>query len=408
MKPELRKSQIEYLARLGDKPFMWADPGTGKTIMSLELAKRSGAKKVLIVAPAPLVNRKPYQWKSEVAKFGYDEYFDEMQIVAYHHLLKYNKKPQQSYADYFVIFDEAHKLKNPQSQQGAGGFKLVSHGVVGYILMTGTPMSKWEDAVNYAKITGLVKHKTEFVNRFEIITKVKGKSGREFPIISYRDEETLTKWWVSISSRLKLDDCADLPSKQHIRVPFELSRAKYNGTKKTATTQLGKTITWYEDEDGNRLDTISGRNWYRMRYCEASKEKIDWVVEKAESTPNLIIFCVTKKGIHAVSEALHKKHIKHGIYGDGRHDDYHKNKVMIVQYQAGGTGLNLQHFNYTVFMSPSPGHANWVQAIGRTYRTGQEKKTVFYELEAKGMIDTSAYKRLAEGKDFVMSLEEEA
>jgi SNF2 family DNA or RNA helicase len=49
-------------------------------------------------------------------------------------------------------------------------------------------------------------------------------------------------------------------------------------------------------------------------------------------------------------------------------------KVLLVQFQAGGVGLNLQEFSRVVFMSPWWTAAMMEQAIGRAVRMGQKKQ----------------------------------
>ena len=73
---------------------------------------------------------------------------------------------------------------------------------------------------------------------------------------------------------------------------------------------------------------------------------------------------------------------------------------MIVQYQSGGTGLNLQKFNATIFLSPCYSFIDYTQAVGRTYRNGQSEKCTFYQLKAAKTIDIAIYAAIDEKKDF--------
>jgi len=50
-----------------------------------------------------------------------------------------------------------------------------------------------------------------------------------------------------------------------------------------------------------------------------------------------------------------------------------KHQILLLQLQSGGVGLNLQHFNKIIFMSPWWTSALMDQAIGRAVRIGQEK-----------------------------------
>jgi SNF2 family DNA or RNA helicase len=58
-------------------------------------------------------------------------------------------------------------------------------------------------------------------------------------------------------------------------------------------------------------------------------------------------------------------------------------EVLLVQLQAGGVGLNLQHFDRVVFVGPWWTAAIMDQAIGRAVRIGQTKKVVVHHLILK-------------------------
>lgn len=60
-----------------------------------------------------------------------------------------------------------------------------------------------------------------------------------------------------------------------------------------------------------------------------------------------------------------------------------KQEVLLVQLQAGGTGLNLQHFNRIIFTGPWWTQALMEQAVGRAVRIGQTKQVVVYHLHLK-------------------------
>ena len=151
----LYQSQENYLARLGNKPYMFCGTGAGKTRMAMVRAKRAGFNKVLVITPATVRDTK--QWEKEREKIGIE--FDEFQVEGFSFLQKYKKLDFTKYSDYYVIIDEAHKIKNSQSLQGMGAYILcrLSGGYSflsgGYSFLSATPMSKWADAVNYAKIT---------------------------------------------------------------------------------------------------------------------------------------------------------------------------------------------------------------------------------------------------------------
>ena len=377
----LYPSQEDYLKRLGNKPYIFAGVGSGKTLMALFRAYRTGSRKVLVICPASVRDTKV--WELDLEKSELE--FDDFQVKGYSFLQKFKDIDFSEYKDYYIIIDEAHKIKNSQSKQGLGAFYLCRLTERGYSLLSGTPMSKWADAVNYAKITGLVKNKTEFYNRYVIETRVKG-----YPeIVDYVHKEELVKWWNSIALRGRSEEFVELPEKQVIRVDIPIKRKEYVSMLKT-----------YMTEDGEVLDSPSKLTWALRQFAEVAPEKINWTVEKIEGLDNCLVFVNTVNAIEKLSEALKKKGIKHGVWYGAKKDKFADQNVMIVQYQSGGTGLNLQKFNTTIFLSPCYSFIDYSQAEGRTYRNGQSKRCVFYQLKSQHTIDAAIYKALNAKKDF--------
>lgn len=376
----LFRTQEDYLQRLENKPFMFCGTGSGKTLMALNRAHRTGATKVLIITPASV--RDTQQWELELERSGL--HFDQFEVQGFSFLQKNARIGFSQYADYYVIIDEAHKIKNSQSLQGQGAFKLC--GVArGFSLLSATPMSKWADAVNYAKITGLVKHKTEFWQLYVEEQRYKG-----YPeIVGYKNTEDLTRWWNSIALRARSEEFTELPKKHIINVNIPIKRKEY-------TRMMRERMT----KDDEPLDSAPKLTWALRKYTEVSPEKLAWVVEKAEGLENCLIFANTIEAIETLSAKLTKAGIDHGCWYGARKDKFADKNVMIVQYQSGGTGLNLQKFNSTIFLSPCYSFIDYTQAIGRTWRTGQPRHCTFYHLKATSTIDVAIYRALDKKKDF--------
>ena len=377
----LYPSQENYLTQLGDKPYLFCGTGSGKTRMAMVRAKRLGFEKVLVVAPATV--RDTGQWQKELKEIGLE--FEQFQVEGFSYLQKHKTIDFTQYEDYYVIIDEAHKIKNSQSLQGLGAFKLCTI-AGGYSLLSATPMSKWADAVNYAKLTGLVRHKTEFYKRFVVEQRSYAHKGMD--IVGYRDTDTLINWWNSIALRGRSEDFVELPEKQVISIDIPIKRRGY--------VQMIKTRMKGDEP----LDSPSKLTWALRAYAESAPEKLNWVVETVEGLENCIVFVNTINAIEELGKKFDKAGIKYGVWYGKKKDKFEDQDVMIVQYQSGGTGLNLQKFNATIFLSPTYSYTDYHQATGRTHRTGQTKRCTFYQLKANNTIDGAIYKALNEKKDF--------
>ncbi len=337
---------------------------------------------MLVICPASV--RDTQVWELDLKKSGLQ--FDQFIVHGFSFLQKFKTVNFADYNDYYVIIDEAHKIKNSQSLQGMGAWQLCSV-ARGYSFLSGTPMSKWADAVNYAKITGLVRHKTEFYKRY--VTEQRSYAHKGMDIVGYRNTDELVTWWNSIALRLKAEECIELPRKQIINVSIPVKRTEYLSMIKN---RIGV--------DGDPLDSAPKLNWALRRCAESAPEKLNWVVEKVEGLPNCLIFVNTIGAIEGLGAKFKKAGIKHGVWHGAKKDKFADQDVMIVQIQSGGTGLNLQKFNTTIFLSPCYSFQDYTQAVGRTYRNGQANKCTFYQLKSANTIDVAIYKALGEKKDF--------
>jgi SNF2 family DNA or RNA helicase len=361
---------------------MFAGVGSGKTLMAITRAHRSGARKVLVICPASVRDTKV--WELDLKKSGLE--FEEFRVEGYSFLQRIKNVDFTQFEDHYIIIDEAHKIKNSQSLQGQGAWLLCRLTRRGYSFLSGTPMSKWADAVNYAKITGLVKHKTEFYRRFVVEQKSFAHKGMD--IVGYRDTDMLVRWWNSIALRGNSEEFVELPKKQVLNIDIPIKRKGYVDMLKTRMRG---------DEP---LDSAPKLTWALRKHVELAPEKLNWVVEKVDGLPNCLIFANTIEAIETLSAKLKANGIKHGVWYGKKKDKFDDQDVMIVQYQSGGTGLNLQKFHTTIFLSPCYSFIDYTQAIGRTYRNGQSEKCTFYQLRAMHTIDAAIYAALDEKKDF--------
>lgn len=184
------------------------------------------------------------------------------------------------------------------------------------------------------------------------------------------------------------EEFVELPSKQVINVDIPIKRTGYVEMLKTRM------------RDGEPLDSAPKLTWALRGYAEAAPEKLQWVVDKIDGLENCIVFVNTIAALDALSEKLDKAGIAHGVWYGKKKDKFEDQDVMIVQTQSGGTGLNLQKFNATIFLSPTYSYTDHHQATGRTHRTGQTKRCTFYQLKAVNTIDGAIYKALEAKHDF--------
>lgn len=79
-------------------------------------------------------------------------------------------------------------------------------------------------------------------------------------------------------------------------------------------------------------------------------------------------------------------------------------EVIVVQQQAGGSGVDLTRACYCVYYSLSHSLGDYEQSLARLRRPGQQKCCRYYHIVASGTVDETIYEALREKKDVVDSV----
>lgn len=296
-----------------------------------------------------------------------------------------------------ILTHNCHKIKNSQSLQGQGAFKLVRDNPKAvFYLLSGTPAPNgYLDFCNYAKMTGFVRNKTDFYNRYVIQQPSFKHKGMD--IVGYRNTQELDNWWNSIAD---IKPPKVFTSEQDIWVEFPHVKNETYAKK----TRVGL----MRDGEKILLDNASKLTHYcRQVVCDV-KTRQDWLENFLESTDdNVVVFAGYKQSMGDIV-SIAKKLGKHVYRVDGAVKSLPdeataktlKNAVIAVNYQSGGAGLNLQYANVIVFYSPTYSYADYVQARGRISRRGQTKDCKFYHLRADKSIEHDIYECLKDKADF--------
>lgn len=359
------------------------DTGTGKTIMGLEHYKKYFKnKKLLIVAPASKINEGGWQ---RTIKEHYNDITYET--------CTYNMLPKSytQYADYFIIFDECHRLKNSTGKWGKAGYELTKI-ASGFILLSATPIPNgWEDSINYFKMFGLTKNKTQFIRNNAITSMEYGY----MEIIGWKNQNKLTNMWKSISRRLSKDEATDLPP-----LVFEEIHFKPSGVYK-----IIKKDRVYEDVlYDNQMKLRHG-----LRLNTNLKDKIDYIKEFVENTnDNIIIFYNYDEELNLLKQAITKTtYVCNGYeknYPKKSEWDKIKNTVTLANYKSGSEAVEFTYANLIVYFSPTESYTEYYQSYGRCYRNGQNKKVTAYKFITDDTIESDIYKALNNKEDFNIRL----
>lgn len=397
----LKPTQCEVIKEAKKNVLYALGTSSGKTLISLHhYLKHNEGEALLIVAPP--VKLLEGGWDREVA-FVEKTY----NIKIDYQTLSYGKLRQKDvwkqYKDYYVIFDECQAIKNPTSNQGKYARKLISVST-GWCMLSATPMSNgWKDSMNYFIINGFIKNKTQFEREYAIKVMKGRQGGRQFPVITgYQHEDKLLKWFQSFTVERPTDYFHDLPDIQFEEVTLPAS-ATYKTVKKHRVLKL---------EDETILFDTQPKLLAGLRYYTNQNKKLEWFEMLLDGTNEnvLIFYHFTKErdSIRKLAERLGKMvfEVSGQIKNIPAHEtwDTLENSVTIVQYQAGGSGIELQYNSLCVIYTPTYSYQDYVQALGRAQRVGMKKRLTVYHLKTLGTVEVNVYQALENKKDFTEKL----
>lgn len=380
---KLYNYQEEYFKYVKPNFIYDMDTGTGKTIMGLHHHQTYFKdKKLLIVAPASKINEGGWQRTIE-------EYYPQISYETCSYSMLNQKYSE--YKDYFVIFDECHRLKNSTGVWGKAGYNLTKI-ASGFILLSATPIPNgWEDSINYFKMFGLTKNKTSFIRNNAIVSLDMGY----MEIVGWRNETKLKNMWTSISRRLSKDEATDLPDLVFKEVHFNASPV-------------------YKQIKKNRMyDNVIYDNQMELRHAlrlnTNLERKLEYIKEFIENTnDNIIIFYN-----YSVEQALLEKNISKKLYiCNGKTKNYPKksewdnikNTVTLANYKSGSEAVEFTYANIIIYFSPTESYTEFYQSYGRCYRNGQTNKVTAYKFITDKTIEVDIYEALNNKKDFNFKL----
>lgn len=296
-----------------------------------------------------------------------------------------------------IAFDECHKAKNPNSQQGKGILKIKADTM---IAMTGTPLMNTPlDLYIILKWLGYERHSFyQFKNHYCVM----GGYGN-YQIVGYRNLDELQTELDHIMLRRKKEEVLDLPEKTYIDEFVEMT-PKQEQIYNEITNEIRANIDQIEMSN-NPLSAL-----IRMRQAtgytgilssaiqeSAKLDRLEELVEEAvENGKKVVVFSNWAQITDEVCRRLHK-YAPAVITGETKdaerqlmverfqNDD--KCKVVVGTSGAMGTGITLTSGTVEIFMDEPWNMALKEQCVDRCHRIGQKNNITIYTLMCKGTID---------------------
>tara|TARA_Y100000591_G_C21822483_1_gene694483 strand:+ start:185 stop:1414 length:1230 start_codon:yes stop_codon:yes gene_type:complete len=335
--------------------------GLGKTIQIIDMMLSNPKKKNLVVAPASLVS----QWQTEIHKFTSD--IDVYIRPDLKTIIKSNPKRQSVYIvsynnvvrDHFlsaikfdrVICDEAHYFRNIKSKT----FKSL-YGINATIrwVITGTPIQNYKKDIitmfvflrkENDKLKVLIRKYLLRRTVSELDFKLPGIT-REIKFIPNHNKDLIDTiedgcYSHHLERIIRLKQACVIPTQTMFSLAerYDLDSTEFKITLK----KLNKIITDVNEASSRKIIVFS-----------YFKKEMEYLYQKLKTTRNV-----------ATISGSTSKVKRQQIIEDKSYD------VLLIQIMAGGTGLNLQHFDTVFFSGPQWNPTIEQQAIARVYRIGQ-------------------------------------
>jgi len=357
--PEIKlfKHQEKAINLFPQKKYLAWEVGTGKTISALAIARFNGFNKLLVVAPKSA----HHSWIQDNKYFNID-----IEIATYE---RFRDKINDFSRFDLVVFDEAHRLSYTKTQWTRKAIQLrIDRKIKEVLLLSGTPLDMFHKIYSQIKVINptdemFQKYKSysQFVNAFFELNEYFKPIGLLRP--EFKVE--LKQWFEKYAYIVRRDDVIELPPLQEITVELKPVELEYE----LSNYELANFIKEY-------------------KASSLTKEKLEYVLDFIEENPNTIVFSLFIDFVKVLQDKLKNKayFIVGSTPAEYRMRVIERQDKPIISTYAMGEGANLQRgYKNIVFASLPLKYTEMEQAIGRVYRTGQDKKVAVYYLLQNGI-----------------------
>lgn len=396
--------------------------GLGKTIVMMGIIVSNFVPRTLIVLPLALLE----QWRKAIFQtMGHNPLVWHGRTKSEHDLTKSHvvlttygqlcsRSIGQSPHDVVwdrVIFDEAHHLRNPNTQNHKGAMSIKARN---RWLMTGTPIqNRVTDFYSLCAVMGMT---SEFYTKEENLTEIgktfllkRTKSGVGIILPPLEIHEEIVDWANDDEKHLA-EDIHGMLNFSHVnpRQVDNMIASLEHGTLALLVKARQSCIYPKLMEEQVRkfvdMGLLSDADRSSFERATRHSSKLDAVenriIERRYNRRSKIIFCHYRGEIDELSKRFTKKGLSVSTL-DGRTNASDRDiilssspDVLILQIQTGCEGLNLQQFSEIYFVSPHWNPAVEDQAIARAHRIGQTHRVDVFRFMMEGFDDTDTTKTL--------------
>ncbi len=455
---------LQLLAANGLGGILADEMGLGKTLQALTYlaAQKDRSGPSLIVCPTSLVAN----WRSEAAKFTPDlktlaidgpdraPLFERISasdlVITSYALLRRDLERYRAYEFFSVGLDEAHHIKNPDSQVAMAACSLRSRH---RFVLTGTPMENsvrdlW--SIMHFALPGYLGQRKDFRERYELPLSRPGD-----PLADAVRERLTRRLRPVLLRRLKKDVAKDLPARieqtafcdltpaqaEVYRGLLEQSRLKLDTARRDKNKGAGRMLVLTallrlrqaccdlrllglpagatDDDASPAEDSEDDDNSAPIPAGTSGKLALldELLTEVRDGGHRVLIFSQFVSMLKLLSTHLEAARTPF-CYLDGgtkpkdraaqveKFQTDERMTAFLISVKAGGVGLNLTGADTVIHFDPWWNPAVEAQATDRAHRIGQTKVVTAYRLIARGTVEEKIFALQNRKKELTASLVE--
>lgn len=407
--------QTEALNRLFnyDRVAFFHDCGLGKTFTGAEKLYQLNTKRNLVICQKSKVN----DWLEHFQMYYPDDY-TTYDLTKMKNIPKFLEDAGEvvGVINYDLIFrrtelntvdtllcDESGLLTNDSAKRTK--FIMQMH-YQNIILLSGTICGgKYENILPQLTLLGYNVSESAFYNMYVNYTLEPNgwNSNRKHRVINgYKNIEHLKK-------RMRLLGCDFLRTDDVITLPDQITIPVYVDQPKAYNVLRKKKIL---EVDGKELvaDTALTELLYLREICGSyNHNKLQAFEDLLNSTTDgFVVFYNFTDELYALMGVCGKcgRLISqvNGSVKDLECYERSEHAVVLVQYQSGALGLNLQKYHRVIYYSPVQWSELFQQSSKRIHRIGQNKTCFYYRMITRNSIETDIYMTLDKRQDYTDAL----
>lgn len=302
---------------------------------------------------------------------------------------------------YTLVLDESSLIQNEGTKRAKFVLnKLTPRNVV---LLSGTPTGgKYERLWSQMKLLGWRISKELYWRQYVEFEYVDVQGFPIKTVTGYKNVDRLKSKMNEYGCVfLKTNSVYELPAQIFERVMIEPSKEYRTFCKRSLVAVGGK-----EFVGTNLLVKLLCQRMLCGAYCQ---HKLDKVKDLIESTGDRVVIFYNfndelERLVKVCDECNRMVSIINGDIKDINNFNIYNDAVLLVQYQSGAMGLNLQKASRVIYFTPTLTSELYEQSKKRVHRIGQKNTCYYYNLICRNSIEEKIYNILNERKDYTEKL----